>query len=93
MRWLWNGWHVFNLTKSIGTFTFTHLDIRKNSLNFIFAKTDAKQKKSQKAGNQTDQFTSPLGKDLVRCTNDDLTRGGQEIVETTCENSYIHFNM
>ena len=41
-------------------------------------------------------LSSPLGQDWVRCTNDDLTiftRGGQEIVETTFENSYIHFNL
>ena len=38
-------------------------------------------------------LSSPLGQDWVRCTNDDLTRGGQEIVEPTCENSYIHFNL
>ena len=67
----------------------------KNSENFRFAKTNAKQRKTQKKSDRS-VLSSPLGQDLVRCTNDDLTRltrGGQEIVETTCENSYIHFKL
>ena len=67
----------------------------KNPENFRFAKTNAKQRKTQKESDVA--VLSPLlDQDLVRCTNDDLTRltrEGQEIVETTCENSYIHFKL
>ena len=75
--------------------TFTHRDTQKTP------KTSDSLKPTPNKGRDTEKsdrsvLSSPLGQDLVRCTNDDitrLTRGGQEIVETTCENSYIHFKL
>ena len=76
--------------------TFTHLNTQKTP------KTSDSLKPTPNKGRDTEKkpdrsvLSSPLGQDLVRCTNDDLIRltmGGQEIVETTCENSYIHFKL
>ena len=76
--------------------TFTHLVTQKTlktsySLKLTLTKEVTKARNSDRS-----VLSSPLGQDWVRCTNDDLTRltrGGQEIVETTCDNSYTHFNL
>ena len=71
--------------------TFTRLDTQKTpktSDSLKPAPNKGRQKKSDRS-----VLSSLLGQDLVWCTNDDLTRGGQEIVETKCENSYIHLNL
>lgn len=103
---LFNFKTIFRNTENIHIkITFTHLDrldTQKNSENFRFvktAKTDARQKKSQKTGNQADQCcllrSAKTGYGVQIMTSQDSQgdprdpRGGRgpEIVETTSENS------
>ena len=76
---------------------FTHLDTQKTPKTSDSLKPTENKKEVTKARNSDRSvLSSLLGQDWVRRTNDDLTRltrEGKEIVETTCENSYIHFNL
>ena len=50
-------------------------------------KADAKRKTGKIGKSDRSVLSSPLGQDWV-WSNDDLSRGGHEIVEATSENSY-----